>query len=499
MNEGREIRVRFAPSPTGYLHVGGARTALFNYLFARNNNGRFILRIEDTDRERSDIELVRAILDGLSWLGLTYDEGPEVGGSYGPYFQSERKEIYRKHIEILRRKGHLYPCFCAPNELEERRSIAQKERRAYKYERTCINFTKEEISGRILEGKPYALRLLTSDEGETKFNDLIRGYVSFKNTEIEDFVVVRSDGSPTYNFSVVVDDHLMEITHVIRGEDHISNTPKQLLLYRAFGWEPPLFAHVPLIHGTDRKRLSKRHGAVSISAYKEDGILPEAMFNFLSLLGWSSGNDKEIMSENEIIKRFTIEAVSKSPAIFDTEKLLWMNGHYIRSIDQGRFISLAEVELAKAAVDLDYWQKREGNDWVRSVILIEREKMKKITDVVYLTEFFFTDDIKYDESAVTKYLLNKEVGEILSKVLSVIKGLNDSAFYPSDTNTALVLIESAIRTVSEEIGVSSSKVIHPTRFAISGRTTGPGLFEMIWLLGKKRCLERIKMTMGKFY
>jgi len=498
MQDKEKVRVRFAPSPTGYLHVGGARTALFNYLFARHNDGRFILRIEDTDKERSDIELVRAILDDMSWLGLTYDEGPVVGGDYGPYFQSERKEIYKKHIEILREEGRLYPCFCSPEELEERRTIAQKERRAYRYERTCLNLTKDEIEKRISNGMPYALRLLTPDDGETEFDDLIRGHVSFKNVEIDDLIVARCDGSPTYNFCVVIDDHLMEITHIIRGEDHISNTPKQILLYKAFGWETPVFAHVPLIHGQDRKRLSKRHGAVSVSAYKDDGILPEAMFNFLALLGWSSGDEKEIMSEDEIIKRFTIEDVSKSPAIFDTEKLLWMNGHYIRNIDEGRFISLANEELTRAGVDLDYWRKREGDDWVRCVILIEREKMKKMTDIVYLTGFFFKDEVEYDENAVNKYLSKVETENILRNVLNAIENL-DGAFYPSDVENALGLLEGGIKTVSEDMNISIGNVIHPTRAAISGRTSGPGLFEMMWLLGKDRCIERIKRALEKFY
>jgi len=493
------IRVRFAPSPTGFLHVGGARTALFNYLFARHNNGEFILRIEDTDKERSDIELVRAILDGLSWLGLTYDEGPVVGGNYSPYFQSERKEIYKKHIEILREKGHLYPCFCSPEELEERRTIAQRERRAYKYERRCLNLTRDEIDRNMASGVPYALRLFTQDEGETEFDDIIRGHVSFKNIEIDDFIVTRSDGSPTYNFCVVVDDHLMEITHVIRGEDHISNTPKQILLYKAFGWKMPRFAHVPLIHGQDRKRLSKRHGAVSVSAYKDDGILPEAMFNFLALLGWSSGDDTEIMSRENIIGRFTIEAVSRSPAIFDTDKLIWMNGHYIRTIiDEERFISLAEEELTKAVIDLEYWRDREGDDWVRRVILIEREKMKKMTDIVNLTEVFFTDEIKYDEDAISKYLSKEETGEILRKVLSAIEGLDDSSFYPSDSSTALGFIEEAIRAISEVIGISQGKIIHLTRSAVSGRTSGPGLFEMMWLLGKEGCVKRLKTAIDRF-
>jgi glutamyl-tRNA synthetase len=495
------IRVRFAPSPTGFLHVGGARTALFNYLFARHNNGEFILRIEDTDKERSDIELVRVILDGLSWLGLNCDEGPEVGGDYGPYFQSERKEIYKKHIEILREKGLLYPCFCSPEELEERRTIAQRERRAYKYERRCLNLTRDEIDRNLASGVPYALRLFTQDEGETEFDDIIRGHVSFKNIEIDDFIVTRSDGSPTYNFCVVVDDHLMEITHVIRGEDHISNTPKQILLYKAFGWEPPLFAHVPLIHGQDRKRLSKRHGAVSVSAYKDDGILPEAMFNFLALLGWSSGDDTEIMSRENIIGRFTIEAVSRSPAIFDTDKLIWMNGHYIRTIiDEERFISLAEEELTKAVIDLEYWRDREGDDWVRQVILIEREKMKKMTDIVYLTEFFFTDGIYYDPNAVNKYLKSDEARIILKKLINRFDSpTEDDHFYPNSDNLAIPRIEYALKWVAAQLGgISLGRVIHPTRVAISGRTSGPGLFEMMWLLGRKRCVKRLKTAIDKF-
>ena len=495
----KDVRVRFAPSPTGYLHVGGARTALFNYLFARHNDGDFILRIEDTDRERSDIELVNAILDGLNWLGLEYDEGPVVGGNYGPYFQSERKGIYSKYIEILKEKGSLYPCFCTPEELAKRREECQKRGKPYRYDRRCRQLSKVEIERRMREGIPYALRILTPDDGETAFDDMIRGRVSFKNSELDDPIVVRSDGSPTYNFCVVVDDHLMEITHVIRGEDHLSNTPKQILVYNALGWEVPVFAHVPLILGPDRKRLSKRHGATSISAYRDDGYLPCAMFNFLSLLGWSAGEDREIMSKDEIIERFSIEGISRSPAIFDVDKLKWMNGHYIREMDENEFVVLAERQLINNGVDLDSWKEREGEQWVKQVILIEKEKMKRMTDIFYLTEFFFNDELEYEARGVKKHLSKPESKLMLLKVLDGLEGLDERAFYPADEGGALDILEDVIRGVAESEGVSAGKVIHPVRVAISGRTSGPGLFEMMYLLGKKRCVERINVALDRFF
>ncbi|OQX91121.1 MAG: hypothetical protein B6D57_00855 [Candidatus Coatesbacteria bacterium 4484_99] len=448
----KDVRVRFAPSPTGYLHVGGARTALFNYLFARHNDGSFILRIEDTDRERSDIELVNAILDGLNWLGLEYDEGPVVGGNYGPYFQSERKGIYSKYIEILKEKGSLYPCFCTPEELAKRREECQKRGKPYRYDRRCRQLSKVEIERRMREGIPYALRILTPDDGETAFDDMIRGRVSFKNSELDDPIVVRSDGS-----------------------------------------------HVPLILGPDRKRLSKRHGATSISAYRDDGYLPCAMFNFLSLLGWSAGEDREIMSKDEIIERFTIEGISRSPAIFDVDKLKWMNGHYIREMDENEFVVLAERQLINNGVDLDSWKEREGEQWVKRVILIEKEKMKRMTDIFYLTEFFFNDELEYEARGVKKHLSKPESKLMLLKVLDGLEGLDERAFYPADEGGALDILEDVIRGVAESEGVSAGKVIHPVRVAISGRTSGPGLFEMMYLLGKKRCVERINVALDRFF
>ncbi|MGB9613702.1 MAG: glutamate--tRNA ligase, partial [Candidatus Margulisiibacteriota bacterium] len=307
------VRVRFAPSPTGALHIGGARTALFNWLFARNQKGKFILRIEDTDRSRSTLEAEQAIFDGLEWLGIDWDEGPRVGGSFGPYFQTERKEIYQKYAQQLLAEGKAYFCFCTPEELEQKRKEAEARKEAPRYDGHCRKLSEAEIKKKLESGIPKVIRFLLPPIGETKVEDLIRGKVVFKNELLDDFVLLKSDGYPTYNFACVIDDHLMEITHVIRGDDHLSNTPRQILLYQAFGWELPKFAHIPMILGKDRTRLSKRHGATSVIAYRDQGYLPEAVINYIAKLGWGY-KDQEIFSREELIEKFSLEGVNKNPA-----------------------------------------------------------------------------------------------------------------------------------------------------------------------------------------
>ncbi|MFH1362195.1 MAG: glutamate--tRNA ligase, partial [bacterium] len=319
------IRVRFAPSPTGALHIGGARTALFNWLYARNQGGVFILRIEDTDRERSTIEANRAIFAGLEWLGLDWDEGPKVDGSHGPYFQTERLAIHQKHTQQLLDEGKAYYCFCSSEELEKKRKEAAAKKEPPRYDEKCRHLSKDEIK-KMLESKiPKVVRFKLPASGETIVDDKIRGKVIFKNDVLDDFVIQKSDSFPTYNFACVVDDHLMEISHVIRGDDHLSNTPRQILLYKAFGWKPPKFAHIPMIFGKDKTRLSKRHGATSVIDYADLGYLPEAMLNYIARLGWGHGDD-EIFSREELIKKFSLNGVGKTPSIFDTDKLNWLNG-----------------------------------------------------------------------------------------------------------------------------------------------------------------------------
>ena len=477
-----EVRVRFAPSPTGYLHVGGARTALFNWLYARHHRGKFILRIEDTDKARSTPELTNMILDSLRWLGLDWDEGPEAGGEYGPYFQSERGELYRQALAKLQAEGKVYPCFCSAEELEERRGEQMKVGKPPRYDRRCRHLAKEEAERLINAGKACAWRLAMPTEGETVFDDLVRGRLTFGNQELDDFIVARSDGSPTYNFVVVVDDINMRITQVIRGEDHISNTPKQIQVYHALGASLPAFGHLPLVLGKDKSRLSKRHGATSTDVYQAEGYLPETMLNFLALLGWSSGTDRELFSKQELIELFDISAVGKAGSVFDMDKLTWMNGHYIRQMDGERFLELTGERLVQAGVERSIVK----SEWGKKVALLEKEKMKLIGDVVPLTGFFFSDELEYEDKAL------KQLKEGMESLKQVKEGLIKLDKFDAQA------LEQLIRGLAEKRGESAGKLIHPLRAALSGLSSGPGLFEMMELLGKERCIKRIEVALERF-
>ena len=378
----RDIRVRFAPSPTGYLHVGGARTALYNWLFARRHGGVFILRIEDTDVDRSKVELVTAILEGLNWLGLNWDEGP--------IHQSERLARYRELAARLEQGGHAYPCFCTPDELDERRGVAQAERRAWKYDGACRNLPEAERARLRAAGRPAALRFRVPETGETAFDDEVFGRVAHHNSEIEDFVLLRSDGNPTYHLGVVADDLDLRITHVIRGADHLSNTPKQVLMYRALDAPAPVFAHLPLILGPDRQRLSKRHGATAVGAYREQGVLPEALGNFLGLLGWTPPGGKEILPLEEMIQGFDLKAVSKSNAIFDLEKLAWMNAEYLRALPHDRLLGLVQEELRSAGLAGEAGVGNEGEPFAPAVMLLQ-SRARTLKDFSGSFRAFFSD------------------------------------------------------------------------------------------------------------
>ena len=469
------IRVRFAPSPTGHLHVGGARTALFNWLFAKNQKGIFVLRIEDTDRTRSTLEANQAIIDGLRWLGLDWDEGPEIGGKYGPYFQTERVQIYKDYVQKLLNDGKAYFCYCTPEELEEQRKLAEERKEAPRYNGRCRKLSPEEKRDLIKAGRKAVIRFMLPPIGHTTVHDLIRGAVEFENDLLDDFVVLKSDGMPTYNFAAVVDDTLMKITHVIRGDDHLSNTPRQVLLYEAFGWEPPQFAHLPMILGPDRTRLSKRHGATSVVAYKEMGYLPEAMVNYLVRLGWAKG-DQEIFTREELIEKFSLDEVGKSPAIFDLEKLDWMNAYYIRKLSLEEIIELAKPALEKA------YGKIEGEK-LKEIVRLEQERLKKIPDIIALTDYFFAEEIKYDEAAVEKYLkepqaakIFKELSQRLAKVETFIKDK----------------IEEVFRGLASELGIKAKEIIHPARVALTGRAESPPMFEVVELIGKEKTLKRLE-------
>ena len=465
-----EIRTRFAPSPTGYLHIGGARTALFNYLFARHHRGQFVLRIEDTDRERSTPEAIAAILESLRWLQLEWDEGP--------FFQTQRLSLYRAKIEELLAKGKAYPCVCTPQELEAKRQAAQKEKRKPSYDGTCR--PREGVAPALPTDKPFTVRFRSPQAGTTVVNDAVKGTVVFDNRELDDLIIARSDGTPTYNFCVVVDDIDMRITHIIRGDDHLANTPRQIQLYEAFGEPLPEFAHVPLILGTDKARLSKRHGATSVTSYRDMGYFPEAVVNYLVRLGWSHG-DQEIFSHEELIKKFSLDAVGKSAGVFNPEKFLWLNFHYMKTKPL--------PELAREIVP--YIQAKgyavpDDSRWLQNMIATLRERAKTLTDLVESARYFLTDDYPVDEKAAKRFLA-PEIGAPLSKLIEKLSGLDDF----TEAN-----VEQAFSDVLTELGLPMGKLAQPVRVALTGSTVSPGIHEVIAVLGKTRTLERLRSTLA---
>ncbi len=467
-----EIRVRFAPSPTGYLHVGGARTALFNWLFARQQGGVYVLRIEDTDADRSRPELVEAVLEGLRWLGLDWDEGP--------FHQSDRIPSYRQLAERLRQSGHAYSCFCTPEELDQRRRQAEKAGKPPKYDGRCRRLSQEAIESHA--GQPYALRFRVPESGTIAFDDVVYGTVSVEYPEIEDFVLLRSDGLPTYHLGVVADDIDMRITHIIRGADHLSNTPKQILIYRALGVEPPVFAHVPLILGPDKTRLSKRHGATSVTAYRDDGFLPEAFRNFLALLGWSPGDDTELMRTDELIRRFSLQQVSRTNAAFDRSKLEWFNGEYLRTEPLEKILPHVEGELRRKGLWREEWSSEQKERFARVVDLL-RPRARLLTDFSTWARAFFSDDFDYDPAAVKKFLKDERLGELLTRVRDALGGIKD---WSHDG------IERAVRGVAEQAGVKAGVLINASRVALTGQAVAPPLFESMQVIGQEKVVARLQ-------
>lgn len=459
-----KVRTRFAPSPTGYLHIGGARTALFSWLYAKRNKGKFILRIEDTDVARSTQESIQAILDGMNWLGLTWDEGP--------YFQSQRFDVYRKHAYELLEKGLAYRCYCTPEELEARREAALKEGRPPKYDGRCAQRTDS-------PSLPFALRFKIPP-GTTVVNDVIKGTITFDNSIIEDLVILRSDSTPTYNFCVVVDDATMDITHVIRGDDHINNTPKQILLYRALGHELPVFAHLPMILGADKTRLSKRHGATSVMAYKEMGYLPHALVNYLARLGWSSG-DQEVFSLDEMVEKFSLESVGKSSGVFNPEKLLWLNHHYIKLIPPAELAPLLLPFLAELGI------KADGDERLPAIIETLQERSKTLKEMAESAVFYFREKTEYDPKAAEKFLTAENIGIFgsLADALSALPGFTESD------------IEGAFNDILDEKGLKLGKLAQPVRVALTGGTVSPGIFEMINAMGKEMTVTKMKAAMER--
>jgi glutamyl-tRNA synthetase len=465
-------RVRFAPSPTGYLHVGGARTALFNWLFARHFGGTFILRIEDTDFERSSEEMVTGILEGMSWIGLEWDEGP--------FYQSKRLPLYQATAEKLIASGHAYHCFCTKEELEQRRAAATAAGRPPMYDRRCRSIDAATAAARRAAGEAAAVRFSVPDGGSTSFEDAVFGKVEFSNAEIEDFVLLRSDGIPTYHLSVVADDIDMRLTHIIRGADHISNTPKQVLQYRALGAALPVFAHVPLILGPDKTRLSKRHGATSVMAYKDMGIVPEAFRNFLALLGWSPGpqhKDREIFSSSDLVQLFALEGISKSNAVFDNDKLAWFNTEYIRAYDSEKLLPLVQGEWSAAG-----FTPTRNREEILAAIELLKPRARSLKDFAGSFRAYFSDDFEYDPAAVTKFLSDPSLPALLQELAT------RCAAAPDFTEATA---EQILRAFATEKGVKAGVLINGSRVALTGQAVAPSLFAVMALLGKDRVVQRL--------
>ena len=473
-----ENRLRFAPSPTGYLHVGGARTALFNWLFVKHYGGQFLLRVEDTDRARSTDASTRAIFEGLEWLGLTWDE--EV------VHQGANLARHREDAARLLERGAAYRCFCTPDEIDARRKEAEAAGDAFKYDRRCDRLPADEVARRVAAGVPHVLRFRVPG-GETSWDDLVHGVITFPNKDIEDFVVLRSDATPIYNMAVVSDDIAMRITLVMRGDDHISNTPKQIMLYEALGAALPRFAHLPMIHGLDGKKLSKRHGATAVGDYRHMGILPQAMLNFLALLGWSPGNDIEVMTVPQMIDLFTVEGLSRKAAIFDPKKLEWMNGQHLSLLGSDVLVPLvidALVEAGAATRD----QLARANNWLIALIDLLKVRSRTIDDIVRQAIPYLSDHVTYDAEAVAKQWKDRgPTAELLSSVRNTLAAVNK--WEPQQ-------IEDALRSEAEQRGIGAGKLFQPLRVALTGLTVSAGIFDVLVLLGRERSLARIEDAMN---
>ena len=461
-----QVRLRFAPSPTGFLHVGGARTALFNWLLARKQQGRFILRIEDTDVARSTQESVDAILEGMTWLGLDWDEGP--------FYQSDNFPLYKEHVQKLVAAGKAYKCYCSSEELEAKREKALKEGGKPKYDGTC-----RDLAAQPDDGRPYVVRFKAPQHGTTSWIDLIKGKISFENSELDDLVIQRTDGTPTYNFVVVIDDASMNITTVIRGDDHVNNTPRQILLYEALEFPVPSFAHVPMILGADKARLSKRHGATSVMAYRDMGFLPEAMVNYLVRLGWSYG-DEEIFTLEDLVQKFSIENVGRSAGVFNTEKLLWLNAHYIKNGDPVRLAGLVTPFLKERGVDPEV-----GPDLV-GVVRTLQERAKTMLELADGALFYYQADFAYDEKGAAKFF-TPETPALLEDLAARLDAL---------VSFSVESVEGVFKEICEEKGIKLGQIGPAVRLALSGTTASPGIYEMIQVLGKAEVKKRLERAIA---
>ena len=482
--DAKKVRTRFAPSPTGFLHIGGARTTLYNWLFARRHKGDFVLRIEDTDEVRSTGDSVTAILDSIKWLGLDWDEGPITEttdkGPHSPYYQMQRVHIYRKYLDQLVAAGKAYKCYCTKEELDAMRKLAQLEKRPPRYDGRCRDLTPDQQKAQEQAGKKFSYRFKMPQEGATIVEDKIRGNVSFENNLQQDLVIWKTTDGPTYNFACVVDDHLMEIGFVVRGDEHLSNTPSQIQIYYALGWQPPVFAHLSMILGPDGSKLSKRHGATSVLEYRDQGYLPHTMRNYLALLGWSTSESQQLFTDEDLISKFNLEGCQKSPATFDTVKLNWMNGEYIRQTPVDELITLAEPFLEKAGL-----KGLPGPD-LKKVISLEHEKFKLLSEIPPLIEFFYKP-VVFDQKAFDKVLKAPGAKQVLLDLAEALQG-----FTPFEDKA----LEARIRQFVTEKGLTN-KVFHVIRVAVTGRTEGPTLFLMLEIMGPDMVLRRLKEAASK--
>lgn len=486
-----EVRVRFAPSPTGYLHVGGARTALFNYLYARRTGGKFILRIEDTDLARSTEESINAILRSMRWLGLDWDEGPEVGGPHGPYFQTKRLDTYSEYSAKLLESGHAYYCFCTSEELEqEKKALEEQHASSQMYSGKCRGISLEEAKKRIAAGEKAAIRFRMPQK-EIKFDDLVRGELSFDGKLLGDMVIVRRDGVPTYNYAVVIDDALMAITHVLRGDDHISNTPKQIVIYEALGFATPKFGHISMILGEDGTRLSKRHGATSVEEYQKNGILSEALVNFLALLGWSPEGDREFFTRDELVAEFSLERVAKSPAVFNTTKLRWMNGNYIRKMADADLAAITAPYLVEAGL-MKADEVPAKSEWLTRVMKTAKTSFDVVAEAPKHMELFFREEyeVRREDAEVAKYIESRELtAKVLDFVVAEVAALEtyDQA-----------AIKGVIKKTQKTLGLNGHDVFMPLRVSLTGLSSGPAVYDMFEILGKTRTIERLNNFKARY-
>jgi glutamyl-tRNA synthetase len=477
------VRVRFAPSPTGYLHVGGLRTALYNYLFAKRNSGRFILRIEDTDRSRYVENAVENLIETLYWIGLKYDEGPYIGGEYAPYLQSERLHIYKQFAEKLIEERKAYYCFCTPERLKALREEQQKTGLQSMYDKHCLKLSAGAVSEKLKKGEQHVIRMNVQPRQKITFKDIIRDDVEFSSDTVDDQILIKSDGYPTYHLANVVDDHLMKISHVIRGEEWLSSTPKHILLYDYFGWEMPAFAHLPLLLNPDRSKLSKRQGDIAVEDYRKKGYLKEALINFVALLGWTAGDDQEFYKLDQLIAKFSLERVNKSGSIFNLEKLNWLNAEHLRSKPSEEILRLLKEELKNSK----YNPAEYSDKYLLLIVEAMKERVSFIKDYLEKAFYFFEEPVNYDEKMVLKNW-GRDTPEHLKLLAENFNKL---------TNPGKNDFETSLRATAEELNIPPSKLIHPLRLALSGIGTGPGIFDILFILGKDKSIKRIYSAVEK--